>query len=125
MTSQEIEREKRIANAAELFQAIANYSNISVCQNSHSRTEQYDSSCKINYFFSNFNILKEMAEQIEFNQQKELITNENMDSLTPSTSNPSDNPVKRSPSKQKTVNIFPFSWPEIFDSKFMSLLSKF
>ena len=49
-----------------------------------------------------------MAEQIEFNQQKELITNENMDSLTPSTSNPSDNPVKRSPSKKKTVNIYLF-----------------
>ena len=31
MTSQEIEREKRIANAAETIQAIANYSNISVC----------------------------------------------------------------------------------------------
>ena len=124
MTSQEIEREKRIANAAETLQATANYSNISVCQNSHSRTEQCDSSCKINDFFTNFNILKEMAEQIEFNQQKELLTNENMDSLTPSTSNPSDNPVKRSPSKKKTVNIFPFSWPEIFDSKFMSLLSK-
>ena len=65
-----------------------------------------------------------MAEQIEFNQQKELTTNENMDTLTPSTSNPSHNPVKRSPSKKKTVKIFPFSWPEIFDSKFMSLLSK-
>ena len=124
MTSQEIERENRIANAAETFQAIANYSNISVCQNSHSRTEQCDSSCKINDFFTNFNILKEMAEQNEFNQQKELIANENMDSLTPSTSNPSDNPVKRSPSKKKTISIFPFSWPEIFDSKFMSLLSK-
>ena len=49
-----------------------------------------------------------------------------MDTLTPSTSNPSDNPLERSPSKKKTVkiNIFPFSWPEIFDSKFMSLLSK-
>ena len=125
MTSQETEREKRITNAAETFQAIANYSNISVCQNSHSRTEQCDSSCKLNDFFlTNFHILKEMAEQIEFNQQKELTTNENMDTLTPSTSNPSDNPVKRSPSKKKTVNIFPFSWPEIFDSKFMSLLSK-
>ena len=51
MTCQEIEREKRIANAAETFQAIVNYSNISVCQNSHSRTEDCDSSCKINYFF--------------------------------------------------------------------------
>ena len=73
LTSQEIEREKRIANAAETFQAIANYSNISVCQNSHSLTEQCDSSCKLNNFFTNFNILKELAEQIEFNQQKNLL----------------------------------------------------
>ena len=51
MTCQELEREKRIANAAETFQAIANYSNISVRQNSHSRTEDCDSSCKINEFF--------------------------------------------------------------------------
>ena len=51
MTCQEIEREKQIANAAETFQAIVNYSNISVCQNSHSRTEDCDSSCKINDFF--------------------------------------------------------------------------
>ena len=65
-----------------------------------------------------------MAEQIEFNQQKELTTKENTDVLTPTTSNPSDNPEKRSPSKKKTVDIFPFSWPEIFDSKFMSLLAK-
>ena len=65
-----------------------------------------------------------MAEKIEPNQQKELTTNENMDTLTPSTSNPSDNSVKRSPIKKKTVNIFPFSWSEVFDSKFMSLLSK-
>ena len=65
-----------------------------------------------------------MTEQLEPNQQKKHPTNENMDTLTPSTSNPSDNPVKSSPIKKKTVNIFPFSWPEIFDSKFMSLLSK-
>ena len=51
MTCQEIEREKQIANAAETFQAIADYSNISVCQNSHLRTEDCDSSCKINDFF--------------------------------------------------------------------------
>ena len=101
MTSQEIEREKRIANAAEIFQAISNHSNISVCQNSHSRTELCDSSCKINDFFTNFKILKEMAEQIEFNQQKELSTKENTDVLTPNTSNPSDKPENRSPSKKK------------------------
>ena len=51
MTCQEIEREKQIESAAETFQAIVNYSNISVCQNSHSRTEDCDSSCKINNFF--------------------------------------------------------------------------
>ena len=125
MTYQEIEREKRIANAAETFQAIVNYSNISVCQNSHSRTEDCDSSCKID-FFTNFKTLKEMTEQLKPNEQTEHSITENMDTLTPSTSNPSDNPLERSPSKKKTVkiNIFPFSWPEIFDSKFMSLLSK-
>ena len=124
MTGQEIEREKRIANAAELFQAIANYSNIPVCQNSHSRTEDCESSCKINDFSKNFKIMKDMAEQLEPTEQQDYSTNENIDTLTPSTSNPSDNPVKRSPFKKKTVNIFPFSGPEIFDSKFMSILSK-
>ena len=126
MTCQEIEREKRIANAAETFQAIVNYSNISVCQNSHSRTEDCDASCKINDFFTNFKILKDMAEQLKLTEQREHSITENMDTLTPSTSNPSDNPLERSPSKKKSVkiNIFPFSWPEIFDSKFMSLLSK-
>ena len=67
-----------------------------------------------------------MAEQLELTDQTEYSITENMDTLTPSTSNPSDNPLERSPSKKKTVkiNIFPFSWPEIFDSKFTSLLSK-
>ena len=65
-----------------------------------------------------------MAEQLEPTEQQDYSTNENMDILTPSTSNTSENSVKRSPIKKKTVNIFPFSWPEIFDSKFMSLLSK-
>ena len=66
-----------------------------------------------------------MAEQLKPNEQTEHSITENMDTLTPSTSNPSDNPSERSPSKKKTVkiNIFPFSWPEIFDSKLMSLLS--
>ena len=119
MTCQEIEREKRIANAAETFQAIVNYSNISVCQNSHSRTEDCDSSCKINDFFTIFKRLKDMAEQLELTEHIEHYKTDNMDTLTPSTSNPSDNPLERSPSKKKTVkvNIFPFSWPEIFYSK--------
>ena len=89
MTCQEIEREKRIANAAETFQAIVNYSKISVCQNSHSRTEDCDSSCKINEFFTNFKILKDIAEQLEFTEQTEHSITENMDTLTPSTRNPS------------------------------------
>ena len=67
-----------------------------------------------------------MAEQLKLTEQREHSITENMDTITPSTSNPSDNPLERSPSKKKSVkiNIFPFSWPEIFDSKFMSLLSK-
>ena len=65
-----------------------------------------------------------MAEQLEPTEQQNYSTNEKMDTLTSSTSNPSDNPVKRSPIKKKIVNMFPFSWPVIFDSKFMSLLSK-
>ena len=67
-----------------------------------------------------------MAEQLKLTEQTENSITENMVTLTPSTSNPSDNPLERSPSKNKSVkiNIFPFSWPEIFDSKFMSLLSK-
>ena len=121
LTCQETEREKQIANAAETFHAIVNYSNISVCQNSHSRTEDCDSSCKIND-----KTLKDMAEQLEIPEQIEHSKTENMDTLTPSISNSSDNPLERSPSKKKTVKIkiFPFSWPEIFDTKFMSLLSK-
>ena len=47
MTSQEIEREKRIVNAAEIFQAIVKHSKISVRQNLHSRTEDCDPSFKI------------------------------------------------------------------------------
>ena len=73
MTFQEIEREKRIANAAETFQAIVNYSNISVCQNSHSRTEDCDSSCKINDFFTNFKILKDMAEQLKLLNRQNIL----------------------------------------------------
>ena len=67
-----------------------------------------------------------MAEHLGLTEQTEHSITENMDTLTPSSSNPSDNPLERSPSKKKTVNIniLPFSWPEIFDSKFMYLLSK-
>ena len=105
MTCQEIEREKRIVNAAETFQAIVTYSNISVCQNSHSRTEDCDPSCKINNFFINYKTLKDMSEQLELNEQIEPSNTNNMKTLTPSTSNPSDNPSERSPSKKKTVKI--------------------
>ena len=63
-----------------------------------------------------------MSEQLELTEQIEHSKTDNMDTLTPSTSNPSDNPLERSPSKKKAVKItvFPFSWQEIFDSKFMS-----
>ena len=126
MTSQEIECYKPIVNAAETFQAIVNHSKISVCQNLHSRTEDCDPSCKIIDFSTNYKTLKDMTEQLELTEQLEHSNIDNMNTLTPSTSNPSDNPSKRTPCKTKTViiNIFPFSWPEIFDSKFMSLLSK-
>ena len=57
MTSQEIEREKQIVNAAETFQAIVNHSKISVRQNLHSRTEDCDPSCKIIDFSTNYKTL--------------------------------------------------------------------
>ena len=81
---------------------------------------------KSTIFFINYKTLEDMAEQLELTEEIEHSKTEHMDTLTPSTSNPSDNPLERSPSKKKTVkiNIVPFSWPEIFDSKFMFLLSK-
>ena len=71
MTSQEIEREKRIVNAAETFQAIVNHSKISVCQNLHSCTEVCDPSCKIINFSTNYKTQKDMAEQLELTEQLE------------------------------------------------------
>ena len=71
MTSQEIEREKRIANAAETFQAIVNHSKISVCQGLHLRTEDCDPSCKIIDFSTNYKTLKDMADQFELLEQLE------------------------------------------------------
>ena len=70
-----------------------------------------------------------MAEQLELTEQLEHPNIENTHTLTPSTSNPSGNPSERTHSKEKIsksikLKIFPFSWPEIFDSKFVSLLSK-
>ena len=54
MTSQEIEREKRIANAAETLQTIFTQSKISVCQNLHSPTEDCIPSCKTIDFSINY-----------------------------------------------------------------------
>ena len=71
MTSQEIEREKRIADAAETFQAIVNHSKISVCQDLHLRTEDSDPSCKIIDFSTNYKTLKDMADQFELLEQVE------------------------------------------------------
>ena len=103
MTSQEIEREKRIMNAAETFQAIVNHSKVSVCQNLHSRTEDCDPSCKIFDFSTNYKTLKDMAEQLELTEQLEHSYIDNMNTLTPSTSNPSNNPSERLPSKEKKL----------------------
>ena len=50
MTSQEIERDKRITNAAEALQAIFKHSKIAVCQNLQIGTEDCIPSCKSNYF---------------------------------------------------------------------------
>ena len=67
-----------------------------------------------------------MAEQLELTEQTEHSITENMDTWTPSTSNPSENPSERSLSKKKTVkiNICHSLGQKKFDSKFMSLLSK-
>ena len=70
-----------------------------------------------------------MAEQLELTEQLEHPNIENTNTPTPSTSNPSGNPSERTTCKEKSsksakLKTFPFSWPEIFDSKFMSLLSK-
>ena len=64
MTSQEIEREKRIANAAELLQAIFTHFKISVCQNLHSLTEDCIRSRKAAGFSNNYKSLKDMSNQI-------------------------------------------------------------
>ena len=105
MTSQEIEREIRTVIAAETFQAIVNYSKTSVCQNLHSRTEDCNPSCKINDFSTNYKTLKDMAEQLELYEQIEPSNTDNMDTPTPGTSSPPDNPSGRSPTKKKTVKI--------------------
>ena len=49
-----------------------------------------------------------MAEQLELTEQLEHSNIDNINTLTPSTSDPSDNPSERTPSKTKTViiNIF-------------------
>ena len=97
MTSQESEREKRISNSAETFQAIVKLSKLSVCQNLHLRTEDCNPSCKITNFSTNYKTLKDMADQLEIKEQLELANTENIHTLTPSTSNPSGKHSERTP----------------------------
>ena len=65
MTSQEIELEKRIANAAETLQAIFTHSKISVCQNLHSRTENCIPSFKNIDFSTNYKTLRDRSDEHE------------------------------------------------------------
>ena len=106
VTSQEIEREKRILNAAETFQTIVDDSKISVCQNLHSRTEDCYPSCNIIDFSTNYKILKDISEQLEHTEQLEHSNINIMNTLTPSTSNPPDNPSERTLSKEKSSKAF-------------------
>ena len=77
MTSQEIQREKRIANAAEHLQAIFTHSKISVCQNLHSPTEDCIRSLKVIDFYINYKSLKDMSDRFELTEQPQYSTVEN------------------------------------------------
>ena len=84
-----------------------------------------------NYRFSiNYKTLKHTSDQLELTEQPEYSTVNNTLTLTPSTSNPSgistyiQTSNKEKSSRQVKHKLFPFSWPEIFDSKFIALLTK-
>ena len=111
MTSQEKEREKRIVNFAETFQAIVNHSKISVCQNLHSRTEDCDPSCKIIDSSTNYKTLKDMAEQLELTEQLEHSNIDNMKQLTPSTSTHRIIPRKEHLVRKKQSKLTYFHFP--------------
>ena len=126
MTIQLKKREKRIANAAETLQTRYIRSKISACQNLHSRTEYCIPSCKPISFSINYKTLKYMSDQQEVNEQPKHLTVNNAQTLKLKTSNTSGTSSEQTPTKEKSSQpvkhkIFPFSWPEIFDSKVMAL----
>ena len=72
-----------------------------------------------------------MSDQLELREQQQIEypSVEKTQTLAPSTSNPSGKPSERTSTKEKSSKpvkhkIFPFTWPEIIDSKFMALLTK-
>ena len=70
-----------------------------------------------------------MSDQLEVTEHSEYSTVNNKLTLTPSTSNPSgissiQTSNKEKSSKQVKHILFPFSWPEIFYSKIIALLTK-
>ena len=80
MTSQEIERGKRFANAAETLQAILTHSKISLCQILHSRTGDCTPSCKIIDFSINFGLGTRKPEILQKNRNikgNKILTNGN------------------------------------------------
>ena len=81
MTSQEIEREKQNANAAETLQAIFTHCKISVCQNLYSRTEDCIPSCKIINFSTNYKTLKDIFDELELTEQPKNSTVNNAQTL--------------------------------------------
>ena len=69
LTSQEIEREKRIKKASETSQFHFAHSKISVCQNLRSQTEDCIASCKTINFSNNYKISKEISEHLDSPEQ--------------------------------------------------------
>ena len=101
MSSQDIELEKRIANAAEILQSIFTHSKISMCQNLHSRREDCIPSCKTIDFFIKYKTLKDMSDQLEVTEQPENSTVNNEKTLKFSTSNPSGTFSEQNHTKKK------------------------
>ena len=69
-----------------------------------------------------------MSDQLEVNEQPENSTVNNVQTLKPKTSNTSGTSSEQTPGKKNSQplkhKLFPLSWPEIFDSKFMAMLTK-
>ena len=107
---------------------ISIHSKISVYSNFNSRTGDCIPSCKTIDFSTNYKTFKDISDQFELTEQPENSTVYNAQNLKPSTSNPSCTSeqtfIQEKSSKPVKHKLFPFSSPEIFDSKFMTLLTK-